>query len=57
VAHRLLQAVGRAAGDELSVDLDLGEGKVVKPGELGPVRAEIIDRDGNIVEPNPTFLG
>src|SRR5271170_859742 len=51
VAHRLLQAIGRAAGDELSVDLDLGEGKVVEPGELGPFRAEIVDGDGDVVEP------
>src|SRR5271169_639710 len=41
----------RTTGDELSIDLDLSEGKVVKAAAQGPFRPEIVDRNGDIVEP------
>jgi hypothetical protein len=49
-AHRALEPVIGAAGDELSIDLQFDEGKVFQPHQGGPVRAKIVDRDRNILE-------
>ena len=50
-AYRLFQPVVGAAGDELSIDLDLDEGKVVKPNQRRPFRSEIVNRNGDVAEP------
>ena len=42
-AYCLLQPVVGAAGDELSIDLDLDKGKVVKSNQRWPIRSKIID--------------
>ena len=49
-AHRLLQPVVGAAGDESSIDFDFDKGEIVEVQERRPVRTEIIDGDADIVQ-------
>ena len=46
----LPQPVVGAAGNELSINLDLGKGKVVKREQRGPFRREIVNRNGDVAE-------
>ena len=48
-AHRLLQTIGGAAGDEFSVDFDLDEGELSQSGKRAPFGAEVVDRDCDLV--------
>ena len=51
-AHRLLEALIRATGDVLMVDLQLDERKVRQSQQGWPLRADIVDRDADIVQAN-----
>ena len=51
--HRLLQAVVRATGNEISIDFDFDKGKIAELHEQRPFRAEIVDRYSYIVESKP----
>ena len=51
-AHRLLQALIRATGDVLMVNLQLDERKIRQSQQGGPIRADIVDRDADIVQAN-----
>jgi hypothetical protein len=51
-AVRLFQAVVSAADDELLIDLDLDDGKVVKSNQRRPLRPKIVNRDCDVAEPN-----
>src|SRR5262249_9213832 len=46
-AGPLFAAVAVTSGEELSSDLQLDEGKIVKPPKRRPFRSEITDRDGD----------
>src|SRR6266446_949076 len=48
---RPFAAIARATGDELSSDLELDEGKIVKPRKRRPFGSEIADRDGDRAVP------
>src|SRR5262249_59147109 len=50
-AGRLVAAIARATGDELSGDLEFDEGKTVKPRKRRPFGAEIAERDGDCAVP------
>ncbi len=51
-AYRPFQPVVGATGDELPIDLDLGEREGLEPHQRRPVGTEIVDRDGDVVEPH-----
>src|SRR5207244_392874 len=51
-AYRLLQPVARAAADELTAGLQFDERNRLEIHQCGPVYAETVDRNGDIVEPD-----
>ena len=52
-----LQAIVGATGNELTVDLDLDKREIVQPDKRETLRTEIIDRNGDVAEPDLSCNG
>ena len=51
-ADRLFQPVVGAARDELSIDLEFGEGECFEPHQRRPVGSDIVDRNRDVAKPH-----